>query len=108
MTGSTNTNHFKGCLRKIWTIAPLPWMRARALIEKGEQTCPRSDTVLLSLLSLIVFLMFAVSALVIPTTMVKHFIFALNGTVASVLGATLAIDLMTSMYHDPSTQESES
>jgi prepilin signal peptidase PulO-like enzyme (type II secretory pathway) len=83
-------------------------MRARALIEKGEQTCPRSDTVLLSLLSLIVFLISAVFALVIPTTMVKQLIFALNGTVASVLGATLAIDLMTSMYHDPSTQESES
>jgi hypothetical protein len=90
---------------KIRVIVCLPWVRARGIIEQEEPTFPRSDTVLLSLLSLVLFLISAVFALVFPTRPVKFFIFALNATLAIVLSATVAFDLFNRMYTNTNTKE---
>lgn len=90
------------------------WSKARRLIRPQKDIttsghCPRADTVLLSLLSLAIFLIAAVFAIVHPTAAVKCFIVSLNVSLASVLGTTFIFDMVTStsMYSkDPATSTS--
>jgi hypothetical protein len=61
-------------------------------------TCPRVDTVLLSLLVLLTFLVSAVPAVIFPTISTKHFIIVLNVTLASLLGMAFIVDVFTSKH----------
>jgi hypothetical protein len=86
-----------------WSTVVSSWAKARDFIERQQDSttidpCPRADTVLLSLLSLLIFLIAAVFAIIFPTTTVKHFIIALNATLVSILGTTFAFDMVTSKY----------
>jgi Flp pilus assembly protein TadB len=92
-SGLPSINTLKNCCLKAFKTVASPWSKAKHVLEKDGQTCPRSDTVLLSLLSLIIFLVAAVFALVFPTTTIKNFIIALNATLAGVLGLIFAFDL---------------
>jgi uncharacterized membrane protein len=81
-----------------WNTVSSPWSRVKKFLKKDEKTCPRSATVLLSLISLIIFLVAAVFAVVFPTTTVKNFIIALNSTLTGVLGVAFAFDLAKCKY----------
>jgi hypothetical protein len=79
------------------------WLKARGFISLQQDSATfdpfsRADTVLLSLLSLAIFLVAAVFALVFSTAYVKQFIIALNATLAAVLGTTFIFDIITSTY----------
>jgi hypothetical protein len=80
------------------------WLDVRERIQlRGDDgvvipTCPRVDTVLLSLLVLLMFLIAAVPAVIYPTIGIKYFVVIFNVTLASLLGATFAFDILSSKY----------
>jgi RNA polymerase subunit RPABC4/transcription elongation factor Spt4 len=85
----------------VWEMLKKLWSNAKKFINPDEETCPtcpRSDTALLSLLGLLVFLGTAVIAIIYPTTTVKQFVIASNASIAIALSGTFVLDLATSMY----------
>jgi hypothetical protein len=58
-------------------------------------TCPQADTVMLSLLHLLIFLITAIFAITFPTIQVKRVVIAVNTLLASALGMAFIIDVAT-------------
>jgi hypothetical protein len=84
----------------VWKMLKKPWSKAKKIINPDDEirpTCPRSDTALLSLLGLLVFLVTAIIAIIYPTTSIKQFVIASNTSIAIALSATFVFDLSTSM-----------
>jgi hypothetical protein len=80
---------------RTWNVALSCWQGARRNFELGEPTCPLPDTMMLSLLHLLLFLIAAIFAIKFPTVRVKRIVIAVNTLLASVLGIIFMIDVAT-------------
>jgi hypothetical protein len=93
------------CLLKVLALC---WTRPREFVDSGRddnpgKSCPRADTVLLSLFSLLIFLVTAICAILYPTIAVKHFIIAFNAALAGILSAIFTLDMIKSKITEITT-----
>lgn len=87
------------CSSTLWGGVVWCWGRAKDAIEAqggGGPTCPRAETVMISLLCLFAFLIVAIFAIKFPTIEVKRIVLVINATLAGVLSMVFVYDLMTS------------
>ncbi|KAF2831781.1 hypothetical protein CC86DRAFT_402277 [Ophiobolus disseminans] len=86
------------CFSTSWTGVIRCWKQARDSIQKqggGDVTCPQAETVMLSLLNLLIFFVIAIFAIKYPTVKVKRVVVAINAALASVLGFVFIYDVAT-------------
>lgn len=83
----------------VWGIATRPWNRMKKYFTIKDNkkhvihTCPRVDTVLTSLICLIVFFITAIFAIIFPTVALKRITVGINASLALMLGLMLALDM---------------
>jgi hypothetical protein len=64
--------------------------------QGGGETCPRAETVMISMLLLLAFLIIAVFAIRYPSVKAKRAAIAINAALAGALGVTFIWDVATS------------
>ena len=89
------------CCSRVWAGVAWCWKLAKESIESqsgGSATFPRAETVMISLLGLLAFLIVAIFAIKYPTIQVKRTVLVVNATLAGLLGTVSVHDVMTRTF----------